>query len=635
MKLIKLPAVLALSLFFYSCASTPSSPALNLEEDAVQEVLQEQNEDAQTEPESENSQDEEIAGVTESTASPMESDAKDEKDERENSESRERQEIPAEQKDEKPVYEPIEDIQCYYESDPEPVYMQPTVTEKPREEDIEIPIQPEESDSLSSSSAENPEIQKEIPAEEIRENAAVETAPGEANGLNEANGLKEANRLSEANEESSPSPEAEEKNKQETVDSKIQDEGIIEIADEVLDAPEVVEIAKAEETPEITVASESTAIAPTADKDEVQSENYEGGEEKQEIAESKLVVVPSRSASMKNNQYIDIVYPGKGWIYLGEEDGKSSMRYFGRKIGEKNTVFSLRSREEGSTILHFYKNDALTGKFIDDYLQVDIKGINRSQEHAVAPSYEEAVPPRPERNATPFYNESSDTGTMDESGEKGKNSDADDDSSVKTVVTPASAAAKTLGTIAGSGAASPASKISGESKNASAEENNSKSQRKQKNQQPSFENADDNGSRTLIQNAQTENNQVSVHEKGAIPRSENSGSQKSPIAEKAKIQDTSSMTADDILSKARESFREKKYKETLAYLEDFFTKATTRVDEGLFLQGQTFESNSSVRNIKSALDTYETIVRRYPQSVNWAKANERITYLRKFYFNIR
>lgn len=79
----------------------------------------------------------------------------------------------------------------------------------------------------------------------------------------------------------------------------------------------------------------------------------------------------------------------------------------------------------------------------------------------------------------------------------------------------------------------------------------------------------------------------------------------------------------------------KKYQETLAYLEDFFTKATTRVDEGLFLQGQTFESNSSVRNIKSALDTYETIVRRYPQSVNWAKANERITYLRKFYFNIR
>ena len=374
----------------------------------------------------------------------MESDAKDEKDERENSESRERQEIPAEQKDEKPVYEPIEDIQCYYESDPEPVYMQPTVTEKPREEDIEIPIQPEESDSLSSSSAENPEIQKEIPAEEIRENAAVETAPGEANGLNEANGLKEANRLSEANEESSPSPEAEEKNKQETVDSKIQDEGIIEIADEVLDAPEVVEIAKAEETPEITVAAESTAIAPTADKDEVQSENYEGGEEKQEIAESKIVVVPSRSASMKNNQYIDIVYPGKGWIYLGEEDGKSSMRYFGRKIGEKNTVFSLRSREEGSTILHFYKNDALTGKFIDDYLQVDIKGINRSQEHAVAPSYEEAVPPRPERNATPFYNERSDTDTMDESGEKGKNSDADDDSSVKTVANAVRALVQTI-----------------------------------------------------------------------------------------------------------------------------------------------------------------------------------------------
>lgn len=608
MKLIKLPAVLALSLFFYSCASTPSSPALAQEEDTVQEVLQEQNEDVQAEIESENSQDEEIAGDTENAA--MESNAKDSKEE-ENSESLES--LPAEQKDEKPVYEPIEDIQGYYESDPEPVYLQPTVTKKPMEEDIEIPIQPEESDSLSLplTSEENSEIQKEIPAEEKSENAAAETASDDVTGQ----------------KPSSPSSADGEKFQQPAIDSKIQNEGTVEVADEVLDAPEVVEIAKTEETTDIAAAVQSPVMAAEAVIDSVQSENYEGSEEKQKIAESKIVVLPSRSASMKNNQYIDIVYPGKGWIYLGEEDGKSSMRYFGRKIGEKNTVFSLRSREEGSTILHFYKNDALTGKFIDDYLQVDIKGINRSQEHAVAPSYEEAVPPRPERNAAPFYDESSEPDTIDESSRKAKNKDADDDSSVKTVVTPASTSAKALGTIAGAG--------SGASRNASATEGNSKSQKKQKNQQSSFETADDNGSKTLIQNTQTENSQVSVQEKGDIPRSENSGTLKSPLAEKAKIQDTSDMTADDILSKAKESFREKKYQETLAYLEDFFTKATTRVDEGLFLQGQTFESNSSVRNIKSALDTYETIVRRYPQSVNWAKANERITYLRKFYFNIR
>ena len=94
-------------------------------------------------------------------------------------------------------------------------------------------------------------------------------------------------------------------------------------------------------------------------------------------------------------------------------------------------------------------------------------------------------------------------------------------------------------------------------------------------------------------------------------------------------------SSDQILELANKCFSEGKYKETLAHLDDFFEKATTRIDEGLFLKGRTLETPSEVRNIKEALDTYETIVNQYPQSIDWEKAKERVIYLKKFYFNIR
>lgn len=84
--------------------------------------------------------------------------------------------------------------------------------------------------------------------------------------------------------------------------------------------------------------------------------------------------------TMTSGQYLDISYPGSGWLYLGEEDGKQLFRYFGRKIGTTDTSFTLRSRNEGTTLLHFSKTDTLTGDIIDDWLEVTVKGKKRNAE---------------------------------------------------------------------------------------------------------------------------------------------------------------------------------------------------------------------------------------------------------------
>ena len=550
MKIVKTAILLSLSFILFSCASTPAP---------VQKQPEEQTE----------IQTEDNTGTEDQNQEESQPELSDGDDDPEETEEDTTQAAVAES----PVYEPIEDIQGYYESDPEPAYLEAAKTD-PEEEEIDIPI-------------EEPQVVQVVdePKEEVKAEIQ-ETAKAEEPEVAVA-----------AIPEPSPAPLP----PQEPVAAK----------EPVLTAPEK----ETNLAPEVMPVEEVVASG-----DLTSEENVPAEEEKKQNEESKIVVVPSRSVEMKNSQYLDIVYPGTGWIYLGEEDGKNSMRYFGRKIGEKNTVFSLRSREEGSTILHFYKNDSLTGKFIDDYLQVDIKGMNKTTEHAVAPSYAEVVPPKPE-NRTKAAKENAARSEEDE-----------DDTMVKTVITPVAS---------GSGEKMPAvSKTSGSSRSTPASSSKVTSRKKSDDSARKETPADNDGAKTLIQNTKSEKTTSSGEKPRTYPKSENS---QSHDAEKqsennvtgTSIENTENMGADEILDKAKESFKNKKYEETLAYLENFFTKATTKIDEGLWIQGQVFESNSSVRNIKSALDTYETIVRRYPQSINWAKANERITYLRKFYFNIR
>ena len=110
-------------------------------------------------------------------------------------------------------------------------------------------------------------------------------------------------------------------------------------------------------------------------------------------------VVPSRSVIMDKEQYLDIRYPGTGWVYLGEvtKDGNSigtpSLTYFGRRRTSEDTSFTMKSTKPGTTILHFYKQDVLSATFIDDFLEVTITDkIAQNGFRVIAPNYETIVP---------------------------------------------------------------------------------------------------------------------------------------------------------------------------------------------------------------------------------------------------
>lgn len=107
--------------------------------------------------------------------------------------------------------------------------------------------------------------------------------------------------------------------------------------------------------------------------------------------------VPSRKITMRIQEYLDVAYPGSGWIFMGLTDGSKGMTYSGRKLGTKDTVFTLQAKEPGTKILHFYRIDPLTGDYIDDYIEVEVLDETGSNEtHMSAPDY---TPPLPKKAA--------------------------------------------------------------------------------------------------------------------------------------------------------------------------------------------------------------------------------------------
>ena len=104
--------------------------------------------------------------------------------------------------------------------------------------------------------------------------------------------------------------------------------------------------------------------------------------------EAEKEIIPSRSVTLKKFEYLDVTYPGSGWIYMGLTDNSKDIAYFGRKLGTKDTKFTLQARAAGTKIIHFYRNDPLTGQYLDDYIEVIIQPENGSNKtHIEAPEY--------------------------------------------------------------------------------------------------------------------------------------------------------------------------------------------------------------------------------------------------------
>ena len=308
---------------------------------------------------------------------------------------------------------------------------------------------------------------------------------------------------------------------------------------------------------------------------QVESENSLDENQTEEMQE-KSEIIPSRSVSMKNYQYLDIVYPGNGWIYLGESDNSKNFIFYGRKLGGKDTSFTLRSKNPGRFILHFYKNDALTGNFIDDYLEVIVDDEkSSSNEHILCPMYKEIVPPKYEKNQVKDENLQ-----KEELLQKNQNT------------TEASPQEKT---------------------------------------QTEKEEQDIQG-KTVIQNASSLQDENSLEKTVSPENSLKSENPQNPL--ETQKEEIESLPVELLLDKAQELYEQKNYEEAKKVLDKFMLSSVSKIDEALFLQGKILEAKSPVQNIKGAVDSYDLIVKRYPKSKFWTQANKRSIYLKRFYINI-
>lgn len=288
-----------------------------------------------------------------------------------------------------------------------------------------------------------------------------------------------------------------------------------------------------------------------------------------------VIIIPSRKVILKIGQTLEVMYPGSGWIYMGTTDSTKDITFLGKKLGTQNTKFTFTAKAEGTKILHFYKNDALTENYIDDYLEVEIlKDKDTTKSIIPAPAYKNPVPKKVIKE--PVIKTESEIQKAAE---------------IKPVDTKVES--KTV---------------------------ESKTESKPAVTKPQV---------TPIEQKNTVSKEV---EKTPVVSAPVKPEDNKIETSKPEISDAEVL---DLLKQAHNLYDTKEYKSALNKLTQFFEFSTKKRDEAFFLQGQIYEADSSVKNIKLAIDAYKNVTKNYPASPYWDDANKRIIYLTKFYLEGR
>lgn len=331
---------------------------------------------------------------------------------------------------------------------------------------------------------------------------------------------------------------------------------------------------ESEQEPEPDISEKDVVIDINQDSDDISggidiTDDYT--ESENETAETEKEIIPSRSVTLKKFEYLDVIYPGSGWIYMGLTDNSKDIAYFGRKLGTKDTKFSLQARAAGRKIIHFYRNDPLTGQYLDDYIEVIISSENGSNTtHIEAPAF-----------TLPVQKKEKPVKKVEETSEEVNTANTEVTTTTATSVPDTTKSSTTA-------SAPSATKSTSEDKNSQIADT------------PSLtESQPDDSSNTS--NVSTE----------------------------------TSASPDSLLQEAQLLYNEKEYKAALLKLNQFFEYSTDNRDEALFLQGQILEAKSDVRDIKGSIDAYTTLTKNYPASKLWDSANKRIIYLKRFYLEVR
>ena len=88
------------------------------------------------------------------------------------------------------------------------------------------------------------------------------------------------------------------------------------------------------------------------------------------------------------------------------------------------------------------------------------------------------------------------------------------------------------------------------------------------------------------------------------------------------------------MTQAKSLIQSKDYVKAYNNLTTYLEYANDGRDEALYMLGQLLESDSPIKNIKEAINTYQSLCDSYPASKYWDSANKRIIYLKRFYIDI-
>ena len=323
----------------------------------------------------------------------------------------------------------------------------------------------------------------------------------------------------------------------------------------------------------LVIESDDSTIDITNDDviQPVEEEVSVNPDEQTESAEEKII--PSRKVTLKKMEYLDISYPGRGWIYMGITDGSKDLSYFGRKLGTSDTNFTFQAKTEGTKILHFTKNDALQNEYIDDYIEVEIlseKGSNKT--HIKAPEF---------KQVSKKQIESVDTKSTEVSANTVDNLQQNSMISAQSVTKPS--------------------------------------------ETPIIETESEDQKNIVL----PETNKAK--EKDFLVSDSNDDS----ILDTSSIEEKEIFDPKTLLKEAKLLYNEKEYSFALEKIERVLEQNDIVKDEALYLQGQCYEAKSEIQDIKKALNSYTLLVENFPASKYWNNANKRIIYLKRFYLEAR
>lgn len=286
----------------------------------------------------------------------------------------------------------------------------------------------------------------------------------------------------------------------------------------------------------------------------------------------------SRMVAVEEKQRLELTYPGHGWVYVGEQTSQPGLKYEQRKLQDENSIFMFTAEKKGDYILHFSYFDVFTNEFVTDAVAVSVSAARSTAAKAMVKA--------------PDYQTEADSDATEAQANKNTQAAASQSSSNSTANT-------------GTGTTTHTAQAASEAPQTAS---------------------------TGSQSKTSEQAMTAGTAEAASSAAGNTGDStgQSPTAASEEV-----LSPDQLLEKARTAIAAADAGKALTYLNNFFTTAEEKLDEGWLLKGRAYELNGSMRNIRLALDAYRTLTDGFPQSKYWAEADARIRYITGFYINIR